>query len=657
MHGDVPLAGDWTLWPDLAVRSTGFPVCGLEVFGPEESARLRDVARDARFREAVTWQNPAALAHAVDKIATGSAAAPSRTRQREEIVASYWQRYCAKSDTIGFFGPLGWGRVAADGPPLRLRGGAVERERSVHLEAWGVQTLAQTLDVTLHVGAGPHSERDLRRLLLRHPDGATRDHGLAALDRLEAAREALAAAAPDELQAALDALDDTFTDLTGREPRRNAGRAYGARTLAYVDCVRDVELTLGPQLIAELAPALQALFEATRWYCGEVHARGEAAIAQQLPRTRRGPFLPVLRDCLQALAALPGDLADTTAELDRRLTALLADPDPQTLGVRAAAAFADARPAWAMSAFHSVDVQLAARDAAAVAAGDFLAVVGDVHPGINPLLQGLFGHRAPDTGALLKRWSAVMGGPTPWLLPPYAPGIGVEARGVPVTPLDVVHIAATPETRAQLPRRTWLPEELRLDGDDVVHPGGGLRVALTAVLGMPIFVAGVRAFELLPEAGHAPRLTVGRTVLRRESWSVPAADVPRDAQQLPAFARAHGMPRRLFVKSPRERKPMYLDTDSPVLRRIVCRHARQAHDDDTQAHIRFSEMLPAPEACWLTDDAGERYVSELRLVAVDGTRRADQTATRSAVACATISRGGSLREMTLETPLSAMDTP
>ena len=60
---------------------------------------------------------------------------PSRARQREEIVASYWQRYCAKNDTIGFFGPLAWGRVADHGPPLRVRSGAVVRECSVHLEA------------------------------------------------------------------------------------------------------------------------------------------------------------------------------------------------------------------------------------------------------------------------------------------------------------------------------------------------------------------------------------------------------------------------------------------------------------------------------------------------------------------------------------------
>src|SRR5262245_40180612 len=106
------LAGDWALWRDFAVRSAGFAVAGLDVFGSgDESGRLREAARDPLVREAVTWQNPAALRNAVDKVAAGAPTKPSRARQREEIVASYWQRYCAKADTIGFFGPLAWGRV------------------------------------------------------------------------------------------------------------------------------------------------------------------------------------------------------------------------------------------------------------------------------------------------------------------------------------------------------------------------------------------------------------------------------------------------------------------------------------------------------------------------------------------------------------------
>ena len=63
---------------------------------------------------------------------------------------------------------------------------------------------------------------------------------------------------------------------------------------------------------------------------------------------------------------------------------LLADPDARTLAARAVAAFANHQPAWRTAAFHSLDLQLAARDEAAVNAGDYLAVVGDIHAGATP---------------------------------------------------------------------------------------------------------------------------------------------------------------------------------------------------------------------------------------------------------------------------------
>ena len=615
----VPLAGEWELWPDFAVRSAGFPVSGLEAFGPgDESVRLRGVARDPMFQEAVTWQNPAALDNAVRKVADASPAKPSRARQREDLVASYWQRYCAKNDTIGFFGPLSWGRIEDEGPPLASRSGALVGRRDVHLEAWGLQALAASVDPRLAIATGPGAAADLRMELDRHRDPAVRERGLAALDRFERAFDAVATATPEELRDALARLDATFSNLTGREPLRNSGRAYGARTLVYLDCMRDLEVTLGPAVVAELAPALQVLFEAGRWYCGQVYAFGTSIIAQRLPAGGRGPFTPVLSRVLATLLAQwPPEIDAELAEMHRRLTQVLADPSPETAGNRAAAMFADHRPAWPTSVFQSVDVQIAAPDVTAVAREDWLAVIGDMHAGANPLVQGLFGHRHPDPPAMLRLIRNALGRPLPILLPPFTPSMGQDGRGMPMTAHDDVHFAAMADTRAQPPRRTWLPDELVVDGGDVTDRSGTLRVSVADALSMVIFISAVRAFELLPEDEHTARLAVGRTVLRREAWNVPARDVPDDPRNLAAFARDRDMPRRLFAKSPLERKPMYLDTNSPALTRILCRHARNAAAHEPRSTIRFTEMLPTPEQCWLSDPEGNRYVSELRLVAVD----------------------------------------
>jgi hypothetical protein len=618
----VQLSGEWDLWRDFAVRSAGFPVSGLEAFGSgDESVRLRGVARDPVFREAVTWQNRAAVDNAVLKVADGSPAKPSRARQREQLVASYWQRYCAKNDTIGFFGPLAWGRIEDDDVRVSTRSGALVRERSVHLEAWGVQALAAAIDPSLAIATGPRAERTLRAALEAHPDAPTRARGLAALGRLERARDAVAAAPPDSLPAALAALDAIFVELTDREPVRNPGLAYGARTLAYIDCMRDLDVTLGRSLVDDIAPALRVLFEAGRWYCGQVHAIGKALIERSLPAGGRVPFAPVLRRVLGTLMQLPPEIADELAEFHRRLSLVLADPTPGTAEARAAAAFADHRPAWRGAGFQSADVQLAARDEASIRAGEYLAIIGDVHPGANPLMQGLFAHRHPDPSAMLEMIAAAIGRRVPRLLPPFGPGLFVESRGVPLTAEDDIHLAVMPDSRAQPPRHTWLPDELFVDGDELIDRSGELRVPVVEALGMGIFGAAIRSFELLPHADHAERVTVGRTVLRRESWSVAADEIPRDAHELAAFARDRGMPRRLFAKSPLERKPIYVDVESPALTRVLCRHARQAAAQAPGVMIRFTEMLPTPEQCWLADPEGNRYVSELRLVAVDRSHR------------------------------------
>jgi hypothetical protein len=78
------------------------------------------------------------------------------------------------------------------------------------------------------------------------------------------------------------------------------------------------------------------------------------------------------------------------------------------------------------------------------------------------------------------------------------------------------------------------------------------------------------------------------------------------------------------VLSPGELKPIYVDFDSPVLTRILCRQLRRASAGFPGRPVRFTEMLPGPDDCWLADQDGRRYTSELRLVAVDLGRTASR---------------------------------
>jgi Lantibiotic dehydratase, N terminus len=619
----VPLAGEWALWRDIAVRTAGFPVSGLDVFGSgDERAGLRAVALDPLFREAVTWQNRAVMRNAVGKIAGGVPAPGSDQRRREEVVASYWQRYCAKNDTIGFFGPLAWGLLADDGPAIRARCGRLVSESTVHFEAWAMQALAEALDSDLIVPVGPHSERDLRTQLKRsRPD--LRQRGLAALDRLERCRSAVARAAAPALDEALGDLDRAFEELTGRPASRRPGQTYAARTLLYLDCMRDLDVTVGPGLRDELAATLPPLLAGARWYSGQVYEAARQIIGEAAAAGGSRSLERVLEEARPALRHLPELAAAANGDLRRRWSVLLAGPDPATIAARAAAAFADYTPAWPVSVYQSADVQIAAASQSALNAGDYLCVVGDFHPGANPLGQAMFATRHPDRERFLDAIASDVG-TLPFLIPARDVGMQTTRNMPAITRPGDMHVAATPRDRMPDGYRTLQAADLITDGEIVTTPDGSWQAPLAHLLWLPMLIAGVHAYDSFPVSpadGHGPRITIGRTVWRRETWDIPAEQGPGRPEVAASWARDRGLPRRVFALSPGELKPVYVDFESPVLTRILCRQIRRAALGFPARPVRFTEMLPGPGDCRLADQDGRRYTSELRLVAVDLARR------------------------------------
>jgi hypothetical protein len=173
----VPLAGGaWSVWRDVLVRSTGFPVDGLEVLGEagcartadrylageagadefdvafdraarRTSARIHRLARDPLLREAITWQNRSAMV-TVDTLveAGGEPRRNARHRARERMLVRYWQRYCAKAETVGFFGPVCWARFEPGALAVRVRPGpALVTVRATSFEHWPLAAFADRL--------------------------------------------------------------------------------------------------------------------------------------------------------------------------------------------------------------------------------------------------------------------------------------------------------------------------------------------------------------------------------------------------------------------------------------------------------------------------------------------------------------------------------
>jgi|GEM_PF-532178 len=175
----VRLTDNWALWRTVCLRGTGLPIhllaaaadTGLAqaadavltagadpqaAAGREQadaayaaefaaaarrlSASLYDAARLPKLREAVAWQNRHALTTGID-VLVRRGPQPRRNgphRQHESLVMSYLQRYCAKNDTIGFFGPVGWSQFD-EGQGIRITQPAPGQElaaRSTYLEGW-----------------------------------------------------------------------------------------------------------------------------------------------------------------------------------------------------------------------------------------------------------------------------------------------------------------------------------------------------------------------------------------------------------------------------------------------------------------------------------------------------------------------------------------
>ncbi|GAA3486437.1 lantibiotic dehydratase [Streptomyces cremeus] len=165
--------GDWQVWGRGLLRSAGFPVAGLELLGgpnaaraaeplpdsPDaraafgeayradaaaESAKLAALARDERLRTAIAWQNRT-VHRVLDALAAGTGK-DSKRKQRERTLAMYWLRYCAKAETIGFFGPAAWIEVGSERRALDFQPGPGLTHRSrTSFERWAVAALADTM--------------------------------------------------------------------------------------------------------------------------------------------------------------------------------------------------------------------------------------------------------------------------------------------------------------------------------------------------------------------------------------------------------------------------------------------------------------------------------------------------------------------------------
>ncbi|MEU1295811.1 lantibiotic dehydratase [Streptomyces sp. NPDC005840] len=752
----VPSLGRWRLWEQFALRGPGFPAEGVLRLAPaglaaaadkfaaaepldgdrwqdfarlfadaavETAHTLQDIARTPSFREAVAWQNRPVLTSGIAPFLRWTPGVDKRSsmpRQREELVAHYWQRFCVKNDTIGFFGPVGWGRWDRDTPGVAVDpGSGLIADSQVYWASWGIDALARTLDADpglrewiaprripfvaldgdrvrvpgrrpvtvpagtaavlarcdgvraareiaaafpgtdvdavladlvarrwvvwrLEVPAGTHPDRALRAWLGTVGAPEPRRRGLRALDLLEQGRARVAAArTEDTLVAAMADLERDFTDLTETAAvREKSASTAPCRALVYSDTRRSATARLGPAVLDALAP-LRLLMDSAGWLTSRLAAtvtaeadRVHAALAAEGPVDLAAFWfacLPVLHGAARAAA---GDLQADFAARWRRVLAL--PGDARRVRVRSAdieeavrAEFGSSGGGWTAARYLSPDVMIAADGAEAVARGDFTLVLGELHLAANTLGASLFTHQHPDIDELFRLTDRDHPGPRllPLLPKEHRSRLSVRVRHALVRPED--HQVALADFTADPARpravRSADATVERDGGELVVRLPDGSRFPAVDVFSHVLTTLAMDLFQPLPPADHTPRVTVDRLVVARETWRVPAAraEFADDKDEARRFVRARhwgaalGLPRYVFVVSPTESRPFYVDFDSPVYVTILAKALRRLARTGPEATVTFTEMLPSPEQTWLTDDAGRRYTSELRFVAFD----------------------------------------
>jgi Lantibiotic dehydratase, N terminus len=482
-------------------------------------------------------------------------------------------------------------------------------------------------------------ERALRAILARA--GAAGVPGLALLDQLEARKADVAGAAGDPvaLDRALAALETSFESMTGQLATRAAGQMYAGRMLVFEQCRRDFDLALGSEYLTKLSPALLLLLRSARWYT-QVVARAYRVVLEQayreLVEETGSSTIDYLRFWQRIAVHFPNAkepapiIQEARAALQQHWTRILGFPgtadqiEVQVADIEAAVAdaFGDAvGHAWPSARYQSIDIMIAGAGPEAVRRGDYSLCIGELHCGIDNTANPADRDLHPDPASLIRAREVDLPDPSITLVR----ALGQAKFGGQLT-------LSRQDFDLELgSARSWRPRsQVIAVGATVVESVGDKLVVrcrktdrsfdLLAFLQDDLLaeeeVAG--GLNILPAFDRMPRVVIGGVTVSRRQWRMDPATLtfarePRGVAQFAGarrWARDHGLPRWVFVKTPEEVKPVFVDFDSLVYVEQLAKLARAA------SRIAISEMQPDLHQLWLPDAASELYTSELRMLAL-----------------------------------------
>jgi Lantibiotic dehydratase, N terminus len=302
--------------------------------------------------------------------------------------------------------------------------------------------------------------------------------------------------------------------------------------------------------------------------------------------------------------------------------------------------FAAPRAGWSRARYHCPDLMIAAADAEAIRRGEYVFVLGEMHVALNTIATYVFVNQHPRPLELLNLLDQDLGAGNLVRVPPK--DMSWASRTLPLTsPHDLslefsLDGFARDRSRA-IPVSSLLME--RSDDEILARTADGQVFNALELVGWRLSEMIFNAFKMFSPSAHTPRISIDRLVVKRESWRFTTAELAFAAEQdgserflqCRAWAQTYNLPRFVFYKVPVEKKPAYLDLNSPILVDIFCRMVRSTIDAKLpDAMIEVAEMLPDVEQMWLSDANGDHYSCELRIVALDLVRCSLSEALRGA---------------------------
>ena len=702
------------------------------------SMAVRGISHDPDFRQAVLLQNHAAIQSVLHSFSVNPVEKRgSKERQKEELVASYLQRYCVKNDTVGFFGPVGWATLGDAVNDIAVSPGPqLIATSSIYFENWSIEALAEKIaenpavrhwipprrlpecyldGATLRSPSGlknltpqqlailrlcdgersarqiasalvgsagfagdddvyvllaeltkdnvlswayefplvPHPEKLLRQRLNRIDSEELRQPALAALDRLERARDNVAAAFgnAEQLSHAVIELEKVFAEVTGNSGSRLGGQMYAGRTLFYQDCRRDVEVDIGPDVLDAITPPLSLVLSSARWFshrvagvCREAFIKAHGMMAHT--KTTGTVDFPRFAKYIQLLLfsgnPTTNILTPVLKDLENRWKRILG-PLPEARHAQFSSAhlkpkvddvFAAPAPEWPLARHHSPDVMIAAASVEAIRRGDCSFVLGEIHACTNTLNSSLFVEQHPCPEEFYQAMASDFPKPRPVLmLPRTFPRVTNRTSDAWLSP-DSFHIEVSRDSiyageRSQaIAASDFVVKKL---GNRIVVGTRDGRLEYDAIEFFADLItrASLASFDFmkaLNSGGHTPRITIDRLIVGRESWRFPARSlqfIHEENEQVRylmvrRWMQQHNLPRFAFFKVSVEVKPFYLDFASPMYVEILVKMIRRAlAGGQEEESVFFSEMVPGHGESWLPDIKGNLYTSEIRLVVKD----------------------------------------